>query len=191
MIFGARRADTIPVVVEAESGEDGVYKAATMGSETTAAIVGEVGVVRRDPMAMLPFCGYHVGDYFEHWLAIGKSAAKPPRIFNVNWFRKGADGKFIWPGFGENMRVLKWIVERCEGTAGGVETPLGVAPRFADLHWQGLSFPEAKFNEAMRIDGSTWNQELTSHDQLFDKVGEKLPTALRERRQTLEEQFRH
>jgi len=190
LIFGARRADTIPLVVEAASWEDGVYKAATMGSETTAAIVGEVGVVRRDPMAMLPFCGYHIGDYFEHWLQIGKSAANPPRIFNVNWFRKDASGKFIWPGFGENMRVLKWIVERCEGRGAGAQTPLGTAPRFSDLNWKGLDFAERKFEAVMAIDGSTWNKELASHDQLFEKIGAKLPDDLRERRQALDGHFR-
>ena len=184
MIFGARRADTVPLVVEAPNWEDGVYKAATMGSETTAAIVGEVGIVRRDPMAMLPFCGYHIGDYFQHWLKMGKSVAHPPRIFNVNWFRKNADGKFAWPGFGENMRVLKWIVDRCQGEAGGQQTPLGFAPRYSDLRWEGLDFGEKDFDCVMRIDGFTWNKELKSHDELFQRIGDKLPaTLLVQRRQ--------
>ena len=189
LIFGARRADTIPLVVEAPTWEDGVYKAATMGSETTAAIVGEVGVVRRDPMAMLPFCGYHIGDYFRHWLQVGKSAARAPRIFIVNWFRKDEQGKFAWPGFGQNMRVLKWIVDRCQGQAGGVETPLGIAPGFGDLNWQGLEFSEQQFARVMKIDGSTWNKELEAHDALFKKVGEKLPESLKAQRQRIGERL--
>jgi phosphoenolpyruvate carboxykinase (GTP) len=185
-VFGARRADTVPLVVEAKNWEEGVYKAATMGSETTAAAAGEAGIVRRDPMAMLPFCGYHIGDYFRHWLRMGRATAKPPRIFNVNWFRKDADGKFVWPGFGQNMRVLQWIVERCEGKATGIDTPLGIAPRYGDLNWNGLNFSEAQFDQVMSGDRSTWNKELASHDQLFQKIGAKLPEALRVQRETLE-----
>ena len=191
MIFGARRADTIPLVVEAPTWEDGVYKAATMGSETTAAIVGEVGIVRRDPMAMLPFCGYHIGDYFRHWLEVGKNAARAPRIFNVNWFRKDEQGKFVWPGFGQNMRVLKWIVDRCQGKADGHETPLGFAPKYADLNWEGLEFSEQQFDQVMRFDGSTWNKELAAHDELFKKVGDKLPKELEMKRVALGERLRN
>ena len=185
MIFGARRADTVPLVVEAPSWEDGVYKAATMGSETTAAIVGEVGIVRRDPMAMLPFCGYHIGDYFKHWLAMGKAASNPPKIFNVNWFRKDENGAFAWPGFGQNMRVLKWIFDRCHGIGGGVTTSLGFAPQYSDLNWTGLDFSELRFNGVMQIDGSTWNKELASHDDLFKKIGDKLPPVLEAQRVSL------
>src|SRR5438552_9651207 len=157
-----------------------------MGSGSTAAIGLEDGVGRRDSKAMLACSCYHIGDYFRHWLRMGSAAAYPPKIFNVNWFRKDADGKFVWPGFGQNMRVLQWIVERCEGRAAGVETPLGVAPRYHDLNWQGLDFTPAKFNQVMQIDRSTWNKELSSHDQLFQKIGKKLPEALRTQRESLD-----
>ncbi len=177
-VFGGRRSDTLPLVVEASSWAEGVYKAATMGSETTAAAAGKVGEVRRDPFAMLPFCGYHVGDYFAHWLAMGKSVASPPRIFNVNWFRTDVDGKFAWPGFGQNMRVLQWIVERCRGHAHAVETALGYEPAYADLNWTGLDFPPEKFAQMMKVDGAMWQREFAAHDALFAKLGAKRPAAL-------------
>ena len=190
LIFGARRADTVPLVLEASSWEDGVYKAATMGSETTAAIVGEVGIVRRDPMAMLPFCGYHIGDYFKHWLTIGRKSSSPPRIFNVNWFRKDANGKFAWPGFGHNMRVLKWIVERCQGRAQATETPLGLAPRYEDLNWQGLDFSREQYAQVMATDRATWTKELASHDKLFETIGDKLPEAIRVQRGKMDDRIK-
>jgi phosphoenolpyruvate carboxykinase (GTP) len=190
-IFGSRRSDTVPLVVEATDWDDGVYKAATMGSETTAAATGKVGEVRRDPFAMLPFCGYHIGDYFAHWLAVGKRLSKPPRIFNVNWFRTDANGKFAWPGFGQNMRVLKWIVERCRGSARAVETPLGLEPGYADLDWRGLDFGPDRFAQVMRLDRERWEQEFAAHDTLFAKLGDKQPPALRVQRKQLAQRFSH
>src|SRR5438034_2583921 len=184
-IFGARRSDTVPLVVEAANWEDGVYKAATMGSETTAAATGKVGEVRRDPFAMLPFCGYHIGDYFAHWLAMVKTVKNPPRIFNVNWFRTDQSGKFAWPGFGQNMRVLKWIVERCSGQAHAVQTPLGLQPEYDDLDWRGLNYGRERFQLVMNVDASRWKRELEAHDQLFAKLGAKQPPALSRQRREL------
>lgn len=189
-LFGGRRASTVPLVVEAPSWEDGVYMAATLGSETTAAITGKVGVVRRDPMAMLAFCGYNIGDYFAHWLKVGQSAAKAPKIFRVNWFRRDASGKFIWPGFGENMRVLQWIVERCEGSARGSATPLGIMPRYEDLSWNGLEkFSAAQYAELSHVEHDAWAEELHSHDELLGKLGSHLPRELETRRALLHEKL--
>jgi phosphoenolpyruvate carboxykinase (GTP) len=185
-VFGARRSDTVPLVVEARSWEAGVYLAATMGSETTAASFGKQGEVRRDPFAMLPFCGYHVGDYFAHWLAMGKTIAKPPRIFAVNWFRKDADGKFAWPGFGENMRVLAWMFERCAGRAHGVETPLGTTPAYADLDWRGSAYQAGQFAGVIGLEPQAWGRELAAHDELLAKVGAKMPRPLQAERARLE-----
>ena len=184
-VFGARRSDTVPLVVEAPTWEAGVYMAATMGSEMTAAAAGTIGEVRRDPFAMLPFCGYHVGDYFAHWLDMGRRIAHPPRIFSVNWFRKDDTGNFIWPGFGHNMRVLKWIFERCEKTAKGRETPLGIVPDFEDLDWAGIEFAPERFAQAIGVDVEAWMRELAAHDELFACVGHKRPEALAVEREKL------
>jgi phosphoenolpyruvate carboxykinase (GTP) len=184
-VFGARRSDTVPLVSEARTWEEGVYKAATMGSETTAAATGVVGEVRRDPFAMLPFCGYHVADYFRHWLAMGTKVAHPPRIFSVNWFRKDASGKFAWPGFGQNMRVLQWIVDRCRGRAHARDNAVGLAPLYEDLNWGDTSFDAARFADVMNVDRAQWERELAAHDALFAKLGEKRPRALAAERERL------
>jgi phosphoenolpyruvate carboxykinase (GTP) len=174
-VFGGRRPDTIPLVFQTENWKAGVYFAATVGSETTAAATGVVGQVRRDPMAMLPFCGYNMGDYFKHWLAMADRATKLPQIFVVNWFRKDENGKFVWPGYGENMRVLKWMFERLENKAGAEATPLGAMPRYEDLDWSGLKFSQETFEKLMKLHVPHWVHEMKSHQLFFGKFADRLP----------------
>ncbi len=186
MIFGGRRSTTVPLVTEANNWNEGVYMAATLGSETTAAITGQVGVVRRDPFAMIAFCGYNMADYFGHWIDIGTKVGNgAPKLYCVNWFRKNEHGKFVWPGFGDNMRVLKWIIERVEGTAPATPTLLGNTPDYRHLDWTGLAFPAESYAAISAVNQPEWQQELKLHDELLKKLAHGLPTVLEARRNAL------
>jgi phosphoenolpyruvate carboxykinase (GTP) len=180
ILFGGRRKTTVPLVTEARDWQHGVFMGATVSSETTAAATGAVGVVRRDPMAMLPFIGYHAGDYFQHWLDVGKSAdaAKLPKVFYVNWFRRGEDGSFLWPGFGENSRVLKWVVERIEGTAAAEETAIGLVPTPEALDVEGLDLSREELAEALAVSADEWRAEIPLIEEWFATIGDQVPTPL-------------
>lgn len=190
-IFGGRRSTAVPLCYEAFSWAHGVYVGATMGSEKTAAAAGTVGEIRHDPFAMLPFCGYHMADYFSHWLKIGKTLKNPPKIFKVNWFRKGSDGKFLWPGYGENMRVLKWIFDRTNGSGGAVETPLGYMPRYQDIEWKGLpGVSESLFGEIMAVDREGLSKEAVANGEFFKGLGPKVPAELWDELRKLQERLK-
>ncbi len=192
-LFGGRRSTTVPLVTEARTWTEGVYMAATMGSETTAAAFGAQGVVRRDPFAMLPFMGYNMSQYFQHWLDIGAkleaTGAKLPHLYTTNWFRKDEAGKFVWPGYGENMRVLKWMIDRIEGQVQGVDNMLGVSPAYGEINWNGLDFNAAQFDTVTRIDKDAWKDELQLHDALFTQLADKLPQELLATRANLEKRL--
>jgi phosphoenolpyruvate carboxykinase (GTP) len=184
-IFGGRRVADVPLIYQAGNWEHGVYLGATMGSATTAAAAGEVGKLRRDPMAMLPFIGYNAGDYFSHWLKMGELLTDPPAVFHVNWFRLDAEGKFLWPGFGQNMRILRWIIERVRGQVGAVDSPLGAMPRKEDVDWRGLEFPDAQWDELMAVDAEKVRSQAAESNDLFDRIGDRLPPQLEAQRKRL------
>jgi phosphoenolpyruvate carboxykinase (GTP) len=187
IVFGGRRARLAPLVFESRDWAHGVFVGATMGSETTAAATGQVGVVRRDPMAMLPFCGYNMGDYFAHWLRMGRAVKHPPAIFHVNWFRSDASGRFVWPGFGDNLRVLLWMIERVKGRAAAEETPIGLVPTDGAINWEGLNLTATERQLLLRVDRGEWAAELPEIRAFFERFGDRLPAELGASLATLEQ----
>ena len=187
IVFGGRRARVAPLVYQSRDWAHGVFVGATMGSETTAAATGKVGVVRRDPMAMLPFCGYNMGDYFAHWLGVGRALERPPAIFHVNWFRTGRDGRFVWPGFGENLRVLLWMIDRVKGRGGAVETPIGLVPTESALDWDGLALAASERRELLGVDRAEWAAEVPEIRAFFERFGGRLPAELERSLSVLEQ----
>ena len=191
IVFGGRRSTLVPLVFETFDWRHGVYTGATMSSELTAAQFGTLGKVRRDPMAMLPFCGYNMADYFRHWLEMGRRIPRPPRIFHVNWFRKDASGSFLWPGFGDNLRVLDWILRRSRGEAGAIETPLGYIPAPGELNLEGLDLPAGAMEQLLAVDRDLWLEELAEHRRFFEQFGSRLPSELLEENKALENRLKN
>ena len=185
MLFGARRQRRVPLVYEANDWTHGTFLGATLSSETTAAATGKVGVLRRDPMAMLPFCGYNMGDYFGHWLDVGRSLTSPPRLYRVNWFRTDAEGRFLWPGFGDNLRVLKWILERCDGGGKAVRTPIGIVPTMDAIDRTGLDVPDEVMLRLLRVDPAEWVEAVAGQEDFLKSFGSRLPAPLRTEHEAL------
>jgi phosphoenolpyruvate carboxykinase (GTP) len=185
ILFGGRRQKLVPLVFQSVGWQHGTFLGATLASETTAAATGAVGVVRRDPMAMLPFCGYNMGDYWAHWLSMAKRATNPPKIFRVNWFRRNEQGKFLWPGFGENLRVLRWVIERSKDAGQAQETPIGYVPKAASLNGGGLKISQADLDQLVAVDRDAWKQNLKSQGEYFDKFGDRLPAGIKEEHKAL------
>jgi len=185
ILFGARRQKLIPLVFESFNWQHGTFLGATLASETTAAATGVVGVVRRDPMAMLPFCGYNMGDYWAHWLSMAQRATRPPKIFRVNWFQRSDQGKFLWPGFGQNLRVLRWVIERSKGAGQAEETPIGYVPKASSLNGDDFNMPQADLNHLFAIDREGWKQNLKSQGEYFDKFGDHLPAGIKDEHKAL------
>jgi phosphoenolpyruvate carboxykinase (GTP) len=178
ILFGGRRSDTVPLVCESFDWNHGVFKASSLGSETTSAAAGQVGIVRRDPMAMLPFCGYNMADYFRHWINVGNRLKNPPKIFLVNWFKKDAQGLFIWPGFRENFRIIKWMMDRVKGTVSAKETPIGLVPIFNDLNLRDLDAPQSTFEKLFEVNPDEWRHEIKGIEQFYGQFGDRLPREL-------------